>query len=86
MQIIVRNFYRPLFFLAAAFPVNVTKGNKALSSEPYGTGFDDLSCWHDVSACKKALSVKKCLVFKCSLCANVQKKKQKKKTKGNILL
>ena len=28
---------------------------KALSSEPYGTGFDDLSCWHDGSACKKAL-------------------------------
>ena len=43
----------------------------------YGTGFDDLSCWLDVSLCKKALSVKKCLVFKCSLC--VKKKKKKKK-------
>ena len=46
---------------------------KALSSETYGTGFDDLSCWNDVGACKKALSVRKCLVFKCSLCAKKKK-------------
>ena len=43
------------------------QSGKALSSESYGTGFDNLSCWHDVCAYTKTLSVKKnCLEFKCS--------------------